>query len=75
MVRDRHRSREFVEFLQTLDAQDDPGTKIPIVLDHHSAHTARDTHAYLAIRPNRFELVFTPSTAPGRIASKGSLPG
>ncbi|MCL6562940.1 MAG: IS630 family transposase [Firmicutes bacterium] len=60
LVRDRHRSREFVEFLQALDAKYDPAAKIQIVLDNHSAHTSRETQAYLASRPNRFEFVFTP---------------
>ncbi|MBX5468029.1 MAG: IS630 family transposase [Firmicutes bacterium] len=58
-VRDRRRSREFVEFLQALDAQDDPAAKTQIV-DNHSAHTSRETQAYLATRPHRFEFVFTP---------------
>jgi len=60
LVRARHRSREVVEFLQALDAQDAPAAKIQIVLDHHSAHTARETQAYLATRPHRFACVFTP---------------
>ena len=60
LVRDRHRSQEFVEFLQALDAKYDPGAKIQIVLDNHSAHTSRETQASWATRPNRFEFVFTP---------------
>jgi transposase len=30
------------------------------VLDNHSAHISRETRAYLASVPNRFEFVFTP---------------
>jgi transposase len=60
LVRARHRSAEFIEFLQRLDAHYAPDVKTQIVLDNHSAHTSRETHAYLGTRPNRFEFVFTP---------------
>lgn len=59
-VVDRHRSREFVEFLKSLDRHYAPGTKIRIVLDNHSAHVSKETRAYLATAANRFEFVFTP---------------
>jgi transposase len=32
-----------------------------VVLDNHSAHLSRETRAYLAKAPNRFEFVFTPT--------------
>ena len=60
IVRSRHRRAEFVEWLQALDARYGPDTKIQVVLDNHSAHTSKETRAYLATRPNRFEFVFTP---------------
>ncbi len=59
-VVERPRSREFVEFLQQLDGAYPPGIPIRVVLDHHSAHTAQETRAYLATVANRFEFVFTP---------------
>jgi len=31
-----------------------------VVLDNHSAHISRETRAYLATRPGRFEYVHTP---------------
>ena len=37
-----------------------PEVKIRIVLDNHSAHTSKETRAYLADYPNRFEFIFTP---------------
>ena len=61
MVQERHRSREFVAFLQKLDAAYPEDTKLRVVLDNHSAHTSKETRAYLASRPNRFEFVFTPT--------------
>ena len=63
LVRPRHRSAEFVEFLATLDAKYPVDVKIQVVLDNHSAHTSQDTRAYLATVPNRFEFVFTPKHA------------
>ncbi len=61
LVRDRHRSREFIEFLQTLDAAYPTATAIKIILDNHSAHISRETKAWLAAQPEgRFQFVFTP---------------
>ena len=61
LVRDRHRSREFVEFLKLLDAAYPAGTAIKLILDNHSAHISRETRTWLATRPaGRFEFTFTP---------------
>jgi transposase len=61
LVRDRHRSREFVEFLQLLNAAYPAHTKIKLILDNHSAHISKETRAWLADQPEgRFELTFTP---------------
>lgn len=61
LVRPRHRSAEFVEFLQLADAHYPAGARIRIVLDNHSAHISKETRAFLATLPNRFEFVFTPT--------------
>jgi transposase len=61
LVRDRHRSCEFIEFLQLLDASYPASTAIKIILDNHSAHTSKETQAWLATKPEgRFEFTFTP---------------
>lgn len=60
LVRGRHRSREFVEFLSLAHQHYPLGARIRLVLDNHSAHISRETRAYLASVPNRFEFVFTP---------------
>jgi transposase len=67
LVRDRHRSREFIEFLNTLDAAYRAATAIKVILDNHSAHVSRETKAWLAARPEgRFQFVSSPqSTVPG----------
>jgi transposase len=60
-VEERHRSREFVAFLQKLDAAYPPATAIKLILDNHSAHASKETRAWLAARPEgRFTFVFTP---------------
>jgi len=59
-VEPRHRSREFVGWLQLVDGHYPPEWRIRILLDNHSAHISRETRAYLATRPNRFEFTFTP---------------
>ena len=60
LVRDTHKSSDFIDFLKLLDAKYDDELKIRIVLDNHSAHTSKETRAYLATRLDRFEFIFTP---------------
>ena len=43
LVRDRHRSREFIEFLKLLDAAYPASTAIKLILDNHSAHISKET--------------------------------
>jgi len=59
-VVDRHRSREVILFLKKVDQAYPATAKIRIVLDNHSAHISKETRAYLATVPNRFEFIFTP---------------
>src|SRR6201984_2523668 len=61
VVKDRHRSREFIEFLKLLDSAYPSGTAIKLILDNHSAHISQETKAWLAAQPDgRFEFTFTP---------------
>jgi transposase len=60
LVAERHRSREFIQFLETVNGAYAPTAKIRIVLDNHSAHISKETRKYLATVPNRFEFTFTP---------------
>jgi transposase len=60
LVRERHRSREFIEFLMEVDKQYPPDWKIRIILDNHSAHVSKETTKWLLSKPGRFEFVFTP---------------
>jgi transposase len=61
LVKDRHRSREFIDFLKLLDAAYPADTAIHLILDNHSAHISRETQAWLAEQPTgRFRFTFTP---------------
>ena len=60
LVRDKHSSKEYIEFLQLLDDKYPRGDKIRIVLDNLKVHTSEATRKYLATVPGRFEFVFTP---------------
>src|SRR4030088_1065456 len=61
LVKERHRSREFIEFLKLLDTAYPARTAIKLILDNHSAHISRATQAWLPAQPaNRFEFTFTP---------------
>ncbi len=59
-VHDRHRSREFVEFLKEIDKSYPKECCIRLILDNHSAHISKETMAYLKSVPNRFIYVHTP---------------
>ena len=61
LVRKRHRSAEFIEFLKLADAHYPPGARIRLVLDNHSAHISKETRVFLGTLPNRFEFTFTPT--------------
>lgn len=60
LVRDKHSSKEYIEFLRLLDSKYPKGDKIRLVLDNLKVHTSEETRKYLASVPGRFEFVFTP---------------
>jgi transposase-like protein/transposase len=59
-VERRRRSREFVALLKDLDAHYPAESVIRLIMDNHSAHISKETQAFLASRPNRFQYVLTP---------------
>ncbi len=60
-IEDRHRSREFIDFLKKLDAAYPADTAIKVILDNHSAHISKETRAWVERQPEgRFAFVFTP---------------
>jgi len=60
LVRERHRSCEFIEFLMEVDKSYPVDWKIRIILDNHSAHVSKETTKWLLSKPGRFEFIFTP---------------
>ncbi|MEJ7587118.1 MAG: IS630 family transposase [Ferruginibacter sp.] len=60
IVRDQHRSKEFIEFLSEIDNHYPKDWLIRIILDNHSSHVSKETTSWLLTRPGRFEFVFTP---------------
>lgn len=61
MTADRHRSREFIEYLKIADAKYPPRVTIRMILDNHSPHISKETRSYLSTIPGRFEFIFTPT--------------
>ena len=61
LVRDSHKSSDFIDFLKVLDEKYDDDLKIRVILDNHSAHTSKETMRYLSSKPGRFVFVFTPT--------------
>ena len=60
LVREKHSSKEYIEFLKKLDDKYPKGDKIRMVLDNLKVHSSDETRRYLATVPGRFEFVFTP---------------
>jgi len=60
LVRETHKSSDFIDFLKLLDEKYPAGDRIRLILDNHTAHTSKETRSYLATKPGRFEFVFTP---------------
>jgi transposase len=60
LVRERHRSKEFIEFLALADAYYPPDWKIRIILDNHSSHLSKETMGWLKGKPNRFSFIYSP---------------
>jgi transposase len=61
IVSDHHASIDFIALLGKLDEGYSPQTRIRLLLDSHSAHTSKETQAWLKLHPKRFEFVFTPT--------------
>jgi len=61
LVRNSHKSSDFIDFLKILDEKYDDELRIRIILDNHSAHTSKETMRYLSSKPGRFVFVFTPT--------------
>jgi transposase len=60
LISETHKSSDFIAFLKLLDAKYPAGEIIRLILDNHSAHTSKETRAFLDTMPGRFVLVFTP---------------
>lgn len=59
-VEPRHTSTEFTGVLQRLHMHYPARTRIRLVLDQNDAHISRETMAWLADHPGRFDYVHTP---------------
>jgi transposase len=58
----RHRAREFIKFLRTIDATVDKRFDLHLIVDNYGAHKTPAVKAWLAKHP-RFHMHFTPTSA------------
>jgi transposase len=58
----RHRAKEFIHFLQTIEETTDPRFDLHLVVDNYGTHKTAKVKAWLA-RHKRFHLHFTPTSA------------
>ena len=63
LVEERHRSTEFIRWLNMVDKYYPEDYLIAIILDNHSVHSSKETMEYLGKKPHRFRFVFTPTHA------------
>lgn len=61
LIRENHRSKEFIEFLELLDKEYPKDWEIRIILDNLSVHYSKETQKYLSGKESRFEFIFTPT--------------
>ncbi len=60
LVRDTHKSDDFIDFLKILNERYPQGDTIQVILDNHSVHTCKKVQQFLAAMPGRFVFIFTP---------------
>ena len=61
-TKQRHRAKDFVDFLRVIDKTLEPGLQAHIILDNLSAHKAPEVKRWLARHPHfHFHLHFTPT--------------
>jgi transposase len=58
----RHRSQEFVQFLETIEARVPAGLDVHLILDNYGTHKTPRVRRWLA-RHRRFHMHFTPTSA------------
>ena len=63
LIREQHKSADFIDFLKLIDEAYPQECVIFMVLDNHTIHTSRATRAYLDTRKGRFQFVFMPKHA------------
>ena len=61
-VTDKHRAKEFLEFLSLIDRETPRDLDLHLILDNSSTHKTAEVNAWLEKRP-RFHLHFTPTSA------------
>ena len=61
-ITQRHRAKEFLDFLRQIDRTTPPELDLHIILDNSSTHKTPEVNAWLAKHP-RFKLHFTPTSA------------
>ena len=60
LVRYKHTSDDFIDFLKILNEKYPEGDIIRVILDNHTVHTSKKVKAFLATMPGRFIFIFTP---------------
>nr|WP_081844027.1 transposase [[Clostridium] aminophilum] len=57
LVRDTHKSEDFIDFLKKLNEKYPEGDTIQVILDNHTVHTSKKIKQYLKTVPGRFVFI------------------
>jgi transposase len=60
---DRHRQREYIEFLKLVDRNTPKRKLLHLIVDNASSHDTKAVREFLAAKPGRFAVHFTPTHA------------
>ena len=60
LVRNSHKSSDFIQFLKKLNEKYPEGDIIRLILDNHTVHTSKETLTYLKTRHKTLQFIFTP---------------
>ncbi len=58
LLRDTHKSQDFIDFLNLLDTKYESDLTLKIILDHQSVHRSKLVMDYLGTKPGRFQFTF-----------------
>jgi transposase len=58
---EHHKTKDYIEFLKTVDKKCEAGKALHIIVDNYSTHKTKEVKAYIESVPGRFQIHFIPT--------------